>query len=132
MHGVHNYDCKELGMKAKGVEMKAKSVDVGGSDFDVYLDEVEANLSPASREVLAAFRADYTLASQLIQLRKGRKLTQVKLAERAGVSQSDISRIESGVVNASYGSLQRIGRVFGVAVGFIPAPAGKTRASSAH
>ncbi|TMD89301.1 MAG: helix-turn-helix transcriptional regulator [Chloroflexi bacterium] len=101
--------------------MKAKSKSVVGSNFDAYVDEVEAELTPANREVLAAFRTDFTLASQLIQLRKGRKLTQTELAKRAGVNQSDISRIERGSANASYRALRRIGRVFGLGVGFLPA-----------
>lgn len=105
-------------MKTKGMKATAGVI---GSDFDDYVDEVEADLSPANRELLAAFRSDFTLASQLIQLRKGRKFTQVELAERAGVNQSDISRIERGVSNVSEATLKRIGLVFGAGIGFIPA-----------
>ena len=106
-------------MGTKSVKKMVKK-DVVGDDFGGYVAEVEAGLSPARREMLSAFRADYILASQLIQMRKDRKLTQVELADRAGVDQSARSRIERGAVNASYASLRRIGRVLGMRVAFIP------------
>lgn len=117
-----------MAMKVKSAKTKVRSRDVVGSDFSDYVAEAEARLSPASREVLDAFRDDFTLASQLIQMRKGRRFTQVELAKRAGVDQSAISRIERGSVNASYAALQRIGRVFGTRVAFIPT----ARASTTH
>jgi DNA-binding XRE family transcriptional regulator len=120
-------------MKVKSAKARVRSTDVVGSDFGDYVAEAEARLSPASRAVLDAFRDDFTLASQLIQMRKGQKLTQVELAERAGVDQSAISRIERGSVNASYASLQRIGRVFGARIAFIPSTeASKTQARAAR
>lgn len=93
-----------------------------GSDFDEYVAGVEASLGPGARDVLNAFRGHYTLASQLIELRRANHLTQQQVARKAGVDQSEISRLERGMANATKATLDRIGRVFGVTVGFLPAP----------
>lgn len=115
MQVVHNI--------AQGKEMKTTRVRSGshvGSDFDAYVAEVESGLGPGGKDVLNAFRAHYTMASQLMELRKSRKLSQQKVAELAGVHQSDISRLEHGAGYASKEKLDRIGGVFGLAVGFVP------------
>ena len=80
-----------------------------------------AGLDADSRQVLEAFRAHYSLASQLIGLRKQSKLTQIDLAQQAAVNQSDISRLERGSGNLSQAALERIARVFGARIGFIDA-----------
>jgi len=50
----------------------------------------------------------YTLARDLIVLRKKRGLTQKELAEKAGTTQAVISRIESGSANCTVETLQKI------------------------
>ena len=113
--------------------MKTKRVRSGshvGSDFDAYVAEVEAGLGPGGKGVLNAFRAHYTMASQLMELRKSRKLSQQEVAELAGVHQSDISRLEHGAGYASKEKLDRIGGVFGLAVGFVPPTRKRLRAAT--
>jgi predicted transcriptional regulator len=65
-------------------------------------------LSPeakASREVL---EQAYDIAVQIIGLREHHGLTQGELAERCGIDQGDISRIERGSTSPTARTLQRI------------------------
>jgi DNA-binding XRE family transcriptional regulator len=91
-----------------------------GESFDDYLEDFEAKLSPQGKVLQALLAAQYDLASQALSLRKAGKLTQSQLAERAGVNQSDISRLERGNANLTLASLNRISRVLGMRVGFVP------------
>ncbi len=59
----------------------------------------------ASGEVFA--RA-YEIAMQVVELREGLGLTQAQLAERCGMDQGDISRIERGATSPTTRTLQRI------------------------
>jgi ribosome-binding protein aMBF1 (putative translation factor) len=59
----------------------------------------------AQREV---FEQAYDIAMQIMELRERAGLTQVELAERCGVDQGDISRIERGSTSPTARTLQRI------------------------
>lgn len=48
------------------------------------------------------------IALQISQTRKKHKITQVQLAKRAGMPQSQIARIESGNHNVTIGTLNRV------------------------
>ena len=61
--------------------------------------------SAAQREVL---EKAYDIALQVIDLREKHGLTQAQLAERCGVDQGDISRIERGSTSPTARTLQRI------------------------
>ncbi len=50
----------------------------------------------------------YKLAMQVMDLRNNHGLTQAQLAERCGMSQADISRIERGSTSPTARTLQRI------------------------
>lgn len=54
------------------------------------------------------FEGAYALAIQVVELREKRGLTQVQLAERSGVDQGDISRIERGSAFPNEKTLLRI------------------------
>ncbi|MDQ6879705.1 MAG: helix-turn-helix transcriptional regulator [Candidatus Dormibacteraeota bacterium] len=90
-----------------------------GSRFEDYVRELEKKLEPKDREALERLRAHYTVASQLIELRKEKGISQQQLAELSGVYQSEISRIERGSANPSQATLEAIARVFGRTVGFM-------------
>lgn len=51
------------------------------------------------------------------QLRKQRKLTQVELAERIGIHQSDLSRMEQGEYKVGLDALLRILQTFDLSIG---------------
>jgi len=61
--------------------------------------------SAARREV---FERAYDIALQVIALREKHGLTQQQLAERCGIDQGDISRIERGSTSPTAKTLQRI------------------------
>jgi len=50
----------------------------------------------------------YEIALQVVALRERHNLTQAQLAERCGIDQGDISRIERGSTNPTARTLQRI------------------------
>jgi len=58
---------------------------------------------------------EFTLAKEIIKLRKKAKLTQKELAKKSGTSQPAIARLESGeYTNMTLGFLRRIGEPLGV------------------
>jgi len=62
----------------------------------------------AQSEVLAQ---TYEIALQVVALREQHGLTQAELAERCGMDQGDISRIERGSTSPTTRTLQRIAEV---------------------
>ena len=69
-----------------------------------------------SKEVSAArtvFDQAYGIACQVIELREKHNLTQVELAEKTGVPQAQISRIERGVVSPTSATLGKIAEPLG-------------------
>lgn len=53
----------------------------------------------------------HDIAMQIVELRERNGLTQVELAERCGIDQGDISRIERGATSPTARTLQRIAEV---------------------
>lgn len=78
--------------------------------------EFEAELlkDPAVRAEVEKLEPEYQLARQLIKARLAQNLTQAELAERAGVKQSYVARLESGEGNPTVSSLQKIARALGL------------------
>ena len=56
----------------------------------------------------AVFEQAYDIALQIVELRELHGFTQAELAERCGVDQGDISRIERGSTSPTARTLQRI------------------------
>lgn len=67
-----------------------------------------ARLSPEAAEQGKVFEQAYDVALQLIELREHHGLTQAELADRCGIDQADISRIERGATSPTARTLQRI------------------------
>jgi ribosome-binding protein aMBF1 (putative translation factor) len=65
-------------------------------------------LSPAAKTHREVFAEAYDVAVQIIELRERHGLTQAELAERCGIDQADISRIERGSTSPTARTLQRI------------------------
>jgi DNA-binding XRE family transcriptional regulator len=65
-------------------------------------------LSPGGKEQRKVFEQAYDVALQVIELREKHGLTQAELAERCGIDQGDISRIERGATSPTARTLQRI------------------------
>lgn len=69
--------------------------------------------NPELRQAYDALEAEYRLASSLIQARLEKSLTQQQLADKAGVTQNTITRLESGTTNPTVGTLTRVASVLG-------------------
>jgi DNA-binding XRE family transcriptional regulator len=67
-----------------------------------------ARLTPEARSQQKVFERAYDVALQVIALREKHELTQAQLAERCGIAQGDISRIERGSTSPTARTLQRI------------------------
>ena len=65
-------------------------------------------LSPVADAQREVFEQAYDIALQIIDLRERHSLTQAELAERCGMDQGDISRIERGSTSPTARTLQRI------------------------
>ncbi len=70
--------------------------------------ERRVKLGPASKENAQVFEQAYRIAMQVVDLRERHGLTQSQLAERCGMDQADISRIECGSTSPTTRVLQRI------------------------
>ena len=75
------------------------------------LNEYKKRAFAADPELYDAYRVlapEYELIKQIIQARAEQNLTQQELAERIGIKQSNISRLESGHYNPSLDFLKKI------------------------
>jgi DNA-binding XRE family transcriptional regulator len=69
--------------------------------------------NPEIKAEYDALAPEYEIKKQLIEARIAGNLTQKELAERIGVKQSNISRLESGSYNPSVEFLQKIAKGLG-------------------
>lgn len=76
------------------------------SDFRRYL-EKQMQDSDFKKEWDAS-QPEYDLMRAIVEARKSRQITQKQLAEKTGIDQSDISKIETGNANPSLSTLKRL------------------------
>jgi ribosome-binding protein aMBF1 (putative translation factor) len=84
--------------------------------YSESVDDRRSRLAPEAREQRYVFEQAYDIALQVIDLREKHGLTQGQLAERCGVDQGDISRIERGATSPTARTLQRIANALGADV----------------
>ena len=82
------------------------------SDFRKYLDE-QLN-DEEFRKEWDASECEYSLAKSLVKARKESHMTQKELAEKTGINQADISKIETGNANPALSTLQRLAEGMGM------------------
>jgi putative transcriptional regulator len=83
---------------------------------------------PSKSEVLSnrvtladrARRADLRLPNAVADIRKGFGLTQQEFADLLSLTRRQIAEIETGKANPTLETLEKIGRLFGFVVGFVP------------
>lgn len=90
-----------------------------GQTFTEYVDSFEESASRRERTIYQGRRAQYAFANLIIERRKALNLTQGDLAELTGISQPEISRIESGMVNPTIGTVGRLADGLKARVGLI-------------
>jgi len=74
--------------------------------FDEHLAEMLQD--PEFRREYEALQPEYEIIRQLIGARTDQGLTQKELAQRIGIRQSNISRLESGNYNPSLAFLKKV------------------------
>lgn len=84
-----------------------------------YLEQSSRANSAAVLRKRAVFNRAYGIAQQLTELREKHSLTQVELAEKTGIPQSQISRIERGVVNPTASTVAALAEALGADVRLI-------------
>lgn len=70
-----------------------------------------------------ALEAEFSIIQAMLDARKASGLTQKDLAEKTGITQADISRLENGNANPSLKTLQRLAEGMGMRLKleFVPA-----------
>ena len=63
---------------------------------------------PGYKEAYEALEPEFAIYEAIIDARIQRKMTQRQLAEKAGIAQSALSRIESGKINSTLQSIQKL------------------------
>jgi predicted transcriptional regulator len=79
-------------------------------NYPEIMSDRRAKLAPSAVADRAVFEQAYDIALQIVELRERSGFTQAELAERCGVDQGDISRIERGATSPTTKTLQRIAR----------------------
>lgn len=88
-----------------------------------YRDFLEEQLKdPKLKAEYDALEPEFAIIQAMIDARKTAGLTQKQLAERTGIAQADISRLENGNANPSLKTLQRLAKGMGMRmqIQFIP------------
>lgn len=76
-------------------------------DFNDYLEQALDNDSMLKKEY-DSLQPEYEIIEKLIRVRCEQNLTQKQLAEKCGIRQSNISRLERGKINPTIKFLQKI------------------------
>ena len=92
----------------------------GGLSTDDLLDEMEDRYPVLRPQAAERNERRGHLGSQLRGARRRLGITQVELAERTGIAQSDISAYENGEGNPTAATLQRLANSLGIAITFEP------------
>ena len=79
-----------------------------------------------NRRTLAerARTGDLRLPGAVAEIRKGFGMTQEEFAKTLSLTRRQVAEIESGTANPTLETLEKIGRLFGFGVGFIPKQSG--------
>lgn len=88
--------------------------------FTDFLNEQLKN--PKIKAEYDALEPEFNIIQAMIDARKTQNITQKQLAERTGIAQADISKLETGNANPTLKMLQRLaaGMEMSVKVEFVP------------
>ena len=90
------------------------------SKFDAYREKMLQN--PEFRKEYDALESEFDIIQAMIDARKQSGLTQKELAERTGINQADISKLENGTANPSIRTLRRLADGMGMRVKLVFEP----------
>lgn len=91
------------------------------SNFNDYLSQKMKD--PAFKAEYDALEPEFSIIQAMINARKASGLTQQQLAEKTGIAQADISKLENGSANPSLRTLRRLAAGMGMQLKleFVPA-----------
>ena len=91
------------------------------SNFNDYLSQKMKD--PAFKAEYDALEPEFSIIQAMIDARKAGGLTQQQLAEKTGIAQADISKLENGSANPSLRTLRRLAAGMGMQLKleFVPA-----------
>lgn len=78
------------------------------SDYQLF--KKKALADPEIKAAYDALEDEFRLIDKLITARQKKKLTQSELAEKLGMKQAAIARLESGASNPSYKTLSKVAK----------------------
>ena len=81
-------------------------------DFDTYLQEQLKD--PEFSSEYDALEPEFAIMRAMVNARKNTGMTQKQLAEKTGINQADISKLEHGSGNPSLRTLQRLAAGMGM------------------
>jgi DNA-binding XRE family transcriptional regulator len=96
--------------------MNKKSI---GRDFEALLERIDREAKeegPQGVAELQALRLKYRMLNQLIEGRRALRLTQKELAEKAGLGQAEVSKIERGRKSPTLDTYSRLAAALGLSV----------------
>lgn len=77
---------------------------------------------PEFRKEYDALESEFDIIQAMIDARKQSGLTQKELAERTGINQADISKLENGTANPSIRTLRRLADGMGMKIKLVFEP----------
>jgi predicted transcriptional regulator len=80
-------------------------------DWETFKQELLKN--PEVAHEYKKLEPEYRLAAALLKARIAKKMTQAQVAEKAGVKQVIIARLESGTANPTVGTVSKVASVLG-------------------
>jgi DNA-binding XRE family transcriptional regulator len=90
-----------------------------GRDFEALLERIDREAKeegPRGVAELQALRLKYRMLNQLIEGRRALRLTQKELAEKAGLGQAEVSKIERGRKSPTLDTYSRLAAALGLSV----------------
>jgi DNA-binding XRE family transcriptional regulator len=90
-----------------------------GRDFEALLERIDREAKeegPQGVAELQALRLKYRMLNQLIEGRRALRLTQKELAEKAGLGQAEVSKIERGRKSPTLDTYSRLAAALGLSV----------------
>jgi len=88
-------------------------------DFDALLEQIDREAreeGPHAVAELQALQVKYRMLNQLIEGRRALHLTQKELAEKAGLGQAEVSKIERGRKSPTLDTYSRLAAALGLEV----------------
>ena len=74
----------------------------------------EQKIDPEFKKEYDALEPEFSIVQAMLDARKASGLTQKELAEKTGIAQGDISKLENGSANPSLKTLQRLAAGMGM------------------